>query len=199
MVATLVTDAGARSDGPLVFAVDGRQGSGKTTIADRLAALVPGSIIVHSDDVAWWESFFDWGQLMISGILEPLRRGAAIDYRPPAWDARGRHGSIVVPTAAPLVLIEGVGTSRRSLEPYLDAAIWVQSDFEEANRRGIAREGGGTAGTDFWWEWDREERPFLAEDRPWERAAMIICGTPELTGLVFDPGTEVIVGRSLRP
>jgi hypothetical protein len=97
------------------------------------------------------------------------------------------------------VVVEGVGVSRRSLTPLLDGVIWVQSDFDEANRRGIARQGGSESETDFWWEWDREEQPFLANDRPWERADLVVCGTPNLVDVDFDPQDEVLVGRSLRP
>jgi hypothetical protein len=197
-VAEVVAVAGTHVGRPAIIAVDGRQGSGKTTVAGRLAALTPGTAVVHSDDVAWWEAFFDWEQLMITGVLEPVRRGEAVDFRPPAWEARGRQGSIVVPSGAPLVVLEGVGTSRRSLMPYIDGAIWVQSDLAESRRRGLERDGDKQSDVDLWDEWENEEQPFLAEDRPWERAAAIVCGTPRLTGIDFDESTEVLVGRSLR-
>ena len=135
---------------------------------------------------------------MITGVLEPLRRGVAVGVRPPAWDARSRHGSIAVPSGAPLVVLEGVGTSRRSLVPFIDGAIWVQSDHAESRRRGLERDGGKQSDIDLWDEWEDEEQPFLAEDRPWERALAIVCGTPQLTGIDFDETTEVVVGRSLR-
>jgi hypothetical protein len=189
----------ARPRRPTILAVDGRQGSGKSTLAARFAALDEGSALVPTDDVAWWESFFGWDQLMVEGVLRPLHLGADVDYRPPAWERRGREGSIKVPRDASLVIIEGVGSSSRALAPLLDVAVWVQSDFDEANRRGIARQGGSRYETDFWWEWDREEQPFLAQDRPWERADVILCGTPQLAGVGFDAATEVLVGRSLRP
>ncbi len=184
---------------PLILAVDGRSASGKTTIAARLGALVPGAAVVHSDDVAWWESFFGWDHLMASGILEPLHRGEAVDYRPPAWEARGRVGAIEVAARRPLVIIEGVGVSRRSLAPLLDAALWVQSDMHEARRRGIERDGATPEDIAFWDEWDREELPFMARDRPWERAFAVVCGTPGIAGVELDEDNEVLVGRSLRP
>jgi hypothetical protein len=37
-----------------------------------------------------------------------------------------------------------------------------------------------------------EERPFLAADRPWERAGLVVAGTP---GLPHDPATELVVAR----
>ena len=192
-VASLLTSVGSSA----VLAVDGRSASGKSTISARIAAAVPGSVVVHTDDVAWHESFFDWDHLLRDGVLEPAIAGRAIAYRPPAWDRRQRAGAIVVPANTQLLIIEGVGASRRSLQPYLDASIWVQSDDEEARRRGILRDGGDQAAVSFWEEWDEAERPFLADDRPWERAAIVVCGTPELTGVPHDPRTEVLVGRSL--
>jgi hypothetical protein len=38
---------------PAVLAVDGRSNAGKTTLAGRICAVVPGSAVVHTDDIAW--------------------------------------------------------------------------------------------------------------------------------------------------
>lgn len=162
------------------MAIDGRSGSGKTTLAEALSAHLPGSVILHTDDIAWYESFFGWDHLMAAGLLLPLRRGSAVQFRPPAWDRRGREGAITVPAGVPFVIVEGVGSSRRSLGTLLDATVWLQADHEEAWRRGIARDGGTDEVVSFWEEWGRAEARFLAEDRPWERASVIACGTPEL-------------------
>jgi len=35
-----------------------------------------------------------------------------------------------------------------------------------------------------------KEMPFVANQRPWERAAIVICGTP---GIPLDPGTQLAV------
>lgn len=198
VVADLFAVVGEPSDRPAILAVDGRSASGKSTFAERVAAAVPGAVVVHSDDVAWWESFFGWDHLMRRWILEPLHCGASVHFRPPAWDARGREGSIDVPRTARLVVVEGCGASRRSLAHLLDGAVWVQSDAAEARRRGIERDGGTQEAADFWDEWDVEEIPFFADDRPWERADLVVCGMPHLTGVAHDPATDVLVGRSLR-
>jgi uridine kinase len=89
-----------------------------------------------------------------------------------------------------IVVVEGVGASRRSLAPWLDAAVWVQSDEDEAYRRGIERDVRLGRTRDevvaLWDEWMAEEVPFLAADRPWKRADIILCGTPdkEIDGLL---------------
>lgn len=179
----LLADAAPRAAAagrPAIVGVDGRQGSGKTTAAEMLAAAVPGALVVHTDDIAWWESFFGWDHLLAAGVLVPLRHGRDVAYRPPAWDRRSRTGSIEVPASAPLVVVEGVGSTRRGLTTLLDATVWVQADHEEATRRGIARDGGTPEAEAFWQEWAAEEERFLAADRPWERATATLCGTPGL-------------------
>ncbi len=158
---------------PRVLAVDGRSGSGKTTLVDRIVAAVPGAAVVHTDDVAWFHDFFDWADLLADGVLTPWRSGADVAHRPPAWGARSRPGAITVPAAAPLLVVEGVGAGRRAFAHLVDAMIWVQIDRAVATARGLARDGGDVA---FWDEWESRERPFLAADRPWERADVVVSG-----------------------
>jgi hypothetical protein len=175
--------------GTRIVAVDGRSAGGKTTCAARLAATVAGATMVHTDDVAWYQAFFDWAFLLREGVLDPVRAGRAVAFRPPAWESRGRDGAIEVPAGCPLLVVEGVGVSRRELSGYLDLRLWVQSDRAEARRRGLERDG-GPAGEPFWDEWDAEEVPFLASDRPWERADLIVAGNADLP---YDPEAELLV------
>ncbi len=94
--------------------MDGRSASGKSTLAERLHAAVPASAVVHTDDVAWYESFFGWDELLVAGVLEPLHRGRAACYRPPAWVRRGRSGALEISAGRALVVVEGVGAARLS-------------------------------------------------------------------------------------
>jgi hypothetical protein len=133
---------------PRVLAVDGRSGSGKSTLVGRLVAAVPGAVAVHTDDVAWHHDFFDWADLLADGVLRPWRSGADVTFVPPGWAPRGRPGAIEVPATASLLVVEGVGASRRALVPLLDAAVWVQTDRRVGLYRGIARD--GVAHRAFW-------------------------------------------------
>ena len=169
---------------PRVVAVDGRGASGKSTLANRLCSALLACAVISTDDVAWHHSFFDWADLLATGVLQPARRGEAVSYRPPAWQERGRAGAIEVPVDRRLLVVEGVGAGRRELVDLLDAVVWVQSDFEVAERRGIARDiaqgvnGDAEAAVQFWHEWMAEELAFVADQRPWERACAIVAGTP---------------------
>ena len=162
-----------------ILAVDGRSGSGKTTFAAGLANALPGSTVVHTDDVAWHHSFFGWAELMLDGVVKPFLAGEDVVYRPPAWEVRDREGAIEVPGGASWLVIEGVGAARGELDEFLDVIVWVQCDFAVAERRGIERDGGDQAAIDFWHEWMASEIPFLAEQRPWDRADAIVNGSPE--------------------
>ena len=153
---------------------------------------MPGAAVVHTDDVAWYHAMFDWSALMSEGVLAPLRRGEAVAFRPPPWDTRGRPGAVSVPAGCPLVVVEGVGIGRRDLAAFFDALVWVQTDRALAWARGLARDGGDPAQEAFWHEWEAEEQPFLAADRPWDRADVVVDGAPRLP---HDPATEMVVAE----
>jgi hypothetical protein len=195
LVRVIFRATGGPTGRPRVVAIDGRSAAGKSTVTGLLHDALPSSAVVHTDDIAWHHSFFDWADLLAGGVLEPVRCGQPVRYRPPAWDARGRAGAIEVPVGLEMVLIEGVGAGQRALAPLLDAVVWVQSDFAEAERRGIARDiaqgvnGDREASTRFWHEWMAEELAFVNDQRQWERACVAVAGTPTLA---HDPAEVVL-------
>lgn len=183
-----LTDASPGVTGrPRVIAIDGRGGAGKTTLAERLRRAVPGSAVLHTDDVAWNQAFFDWGAILVDNVLRPLHEGAAVDFRPAAWIAHGRAGSITVPAGTPVVFLEGTGVVRAELAPWLDASIWVQGDLDEQERLLDARDGDSAEQRAHVASWLREELPFLEREQPWARATMIVAGPPGA-----DPGPLVV-------
>lgn len=169
---------------PVIVAIDGRGASGKSTLARSIQASASRSFTVHTDDIAWHEPFFAWDHLLLEGILEPLHRGRAVDYRPPAWSSNNRAGSIVIPSGLDLVLVEGTGAGHRAFTELSDALIWVQSDPVVATRRGIERDVAAGVNGDrdqaeaFWHDWTRAEVEFLREQQPWVRADLVVDGTP---------------------
>lgn len=179
---------------PGVVAIDGRSASGKSTVAAAIGQAVPDAVVVHTDDVAWHHSFFGWTDLLRDGVLAPARAGQAVHFRPPAWERRNREGAIEVPLGSSLLIVEGVGAARRELTPLIDLVVWVQADLEQARTRGVARDGGDAKAVAFWDAWMAEELPFLADQRPWERASVVVLGTPDLD---LDPAFQVVVaGRA---
>ncbi len=92
----------------------------------------------------------------------------------------------MVPQSSILIL-EGVSATRLELSQQIDLPIWVETDLQIAEIRGLERD--GPDGRDFWFEWQASERPFLERDKPWDRAKLIVDGAPTLE---HDPNTEFV-------
>lgn len=156
----------------LIVGIDGHSGSGKTTVASRLREVDPSVAVIHTDDIAWHHSFFDWTPLLIDKVLIPLRCGdLPLSYRPDAWIQRHRPGAITVPDTATTVLIEGVGAGRRDLHPFLDALIWVYARPETGRQRVRAR---GVDTEQFILDWLAQEDTMLGQHRPWQCATLFV-------------------------
>jgi hypothetical protein len=105
-------------------------------------------------------------------------------------------------------VIEGDGAGRREAAHLIDALIWVQSDEREAERRALARDrdpdaadianipADGPPAQARRDAWIAEERPFNTAQRTWERASIVVCGTPQIR---CDPVTEIVVAPSPGP
>ena len=82
----------------------------------------------------------------------------------------------------------------------IDTLIWVQADEREAGRRAASRAVNRPAAdlanrpvdeAPFDEDgWMAEEIPFNTAQRTWERADIIVCGTPEIS---YDPSTEIVL------
>ena len=113
---------------PLVLALDGRCGSGKTTLANGLAAQFPDCTLLRTDD------FYlpparrcpDWAHTPCANMdltrlrdeaLRPAYAGQTVDYR--AYSCR--EGAYLPPAqlpAQPLVILEGSYSHHPLLRPY---------------------------------------------------------------------------------
>jgi hypothetical protein len=95
-----------------------------------------------------------------------------------------------------VLIIEGVGAGRSEVWHLIDAMVWVQADQQEAERRSLARVGqpGGARTVGDHQGWMAEEDPFLTGQRPWERADLLVAGTPQIP---FDRTCELVVAPPL--
>lgn len=150
------------SCGPVrLVAVDGHAGSGKSTVAGRLAAALGGAPVLHLDDLASHDALFGWTDRLTGQVLEPLSRGERAHYAVYDWNRRIFAEERAV-EPAPVVIVEGVGAGRRAVRPYLAAVLWMEREPEASWQRGRHRDGPEQA--DFWELWMRAEREHFAGD-----------------------------------
>lgn len=150
------------SCGPVrLIAVDGHAGSGKSTFATRLAAELAGAPVLRLDDLATHEQLFAWMDRLTAQVIEPLSRGATAHYAPYDWTLRRFIAPRPLPPA-PVVVIEGVGSGRRALRPYLAQLLWMDRGAEESWERGRRRDGPGLSV--FWDGWTAAETRHFAAD-----------------------------------
>jgi uridine kinase len=191
LAATITALAGRRR--PAVVAVSGHSSSGKTTLAGRLAAVIPDAQVLHTDDLAWHHGVFAWDELLIRDVLPVVRSGRPLRYRPPAWIERGRSGEIELDGDLAFLVVEGVGASQRSVRDQLDVVIWVETEEPTRIARDVGRVAAGEISPAGYLSWMGEENAHLISERPWESADLIVYGGEALG---HDPHHEVMVAVS---
>lgn len=155
--------------------VDGPSGAGKSTFARGLAE-VAGAPVIEVDDFVSWGDFAGWWPRLEHEVLEPLFDGRDATYRVRDWE-RDEFGSSLKAERktvrwAPLVILEGVTTTRRAVSARLAYRVWVDAPREERLRRGLARD--GVDHRDLWLRWQAAEERFFASDGARERADLIV-------------------------
>lgn len=160
---------------PILVALDGQCGAGKTTLAGQLGQ-IPGWGVVHMDDfflrpkqrtpqrLADPGGNVDW-ERVLAEVLLPLQAGRAARYRP--YDCQRQELKAPV-TVQPerVVLVEGAYSCHPRLWGYYDLRIFLSVGREEQMMRILSRSGPQRAML-FQRRWiPMEERYFEAFDIP---------------------------------
>jgi uridine kinase len=154
--------------------LDGPAGSGKTSLAAAVAARVPGSRVVHLDDL-----YDGWDGLhhvtdRLDDLLRPLAAGRPGTYRRYDWHA-GRYAETVTVAPVPLLVLEGVGSGGSRHADLVTVLAWVSAPHDLRMRRGIDRDGETFAAR--WEHWAREEAALFAREGTEGRADLLVDGT----------------------
>lgn len=167
------------ASGVRLVGVDGCGGAGKTTFAARLSSAFGNSPIVHTDDFASFDEPTQWWPRLLAVVIEPLTRGESATYHPYDWvKSQPSTDTITIPPAT-VVIVEGVGATRAAWRDRLALRIWVDTPRAERLRRGIERDGEHMRG--FWAWWMAAEDEYVATERPFAHADVIVDGTATAT------------------
>ena len=141
----------AHPEQPVLIALDGRCGSGKTTLAAQLAKQFPGSAVFHTDDyyLPPAQRIPNWAETPCANmdltrlreeVLVPAQAGAAVRCR--AYSCReGAYLPEQCVPPAPLYILEGSYSHHPILAGFYDLKVFVTCSKEEQSRRLQAREG----------------------------------------------------------
>ncbi len=157
-----------------LVSIDGPAGAGKTTLADEVAALAPGAVVIHMDDLyEGWDGLPEVGRQM-AGLLRPLADRLPGSYRRYDWHA-GAFAETVTVEPTDLLVLEGVGSGCRMHDDLIGVLVWVDAPYDLRMRRGIDRDGEDFA--PHWQAWAEAEQVVFAHHRTRQRADLVIDGS----------------------
>jgi cytidylate kinase len=155
-----------------IVAIDGRSGSGKTSLAAWLAPALAAPCVHVDDIVPGWYGLARSVELLAEWVVQPLAAGSPAQWRKWDWDAGGwgRSGELA---PAPIVVVEGCGAGAAAIRPWLSALVWLEVGEDERLERLRRREDWGAY--EPWLEvWSDQERALRAGDDPRPHATVVV-------------------------
>ena len=141
---------------PLII-IDGRAGSGKTTLAELLRSETPQAQVVHMDDLTpGWRGL----RKSSAALLTLLRTGGAPSFD---WLAARAGDGLTIDLALP-VIVEGCGSLTRNTRRFASVSVWLDDDRELRRERALRRDGEPFATR--WDLWERQEIRHLRSEQP---------------------------------
>ena len=151
-----------------VVAVDGRSGSGKTSLATALQAARSSAPVVALEDLyGGWDGLERGIDLLVSAVLEPLAAGRTARVPRYDWIAAGWDAPWTLEPPEVLI-VEGVGAGARRAAAYESVLVWMEEPAPVRKKRALDRDGETFA--PYWDAWAAQEDAMLARERTPERA-----------------------------
>lgn len=175
----LIAERCERLSRPVLVAVDGRSGTGKSTLAGALAARHRGRCVAADD--SWsgggrdhWQALapneradraIDWKRLRVQ-VLEPLLAGRPARWRAFNWETgEGLADCARECEPAPVIVLDGAYSTRPELSDIVDVSVLLTLDDQTRRSRLMEREGDEFMG--YWHGlWDAAEDYYFATVRP---------------------------------
>jgi uridine kinase len=168
--------------GEITFiAIDGRGGSGKSTLAKWISERLKAEII-QTDDFANWDNPLSWWPFLLEQVFQPIKSGAkTISYARSKWWENHFPVPAIDQPVTPVMILEGVGSSRRQLRDYISLSIFVDTPKDICLQRGINRDNrSGKSERELirmWEGWFVEEDRYFERDQPKQHADISVVGT----------------------
>ena len=148
-----------------LICIDGPAGAGKTSLAEALAARIPGSVMIHMDDLYdGWDSALspDLEQRLCSEIRDPFMAGQDLSLHTYDWH-EGRFRPAHTQPVGDVLIVEGVGAAQACMREAARLTVFVEVARSTGRSRVIERDGDiSAAHIDAWQE--TESAHFARDD-----------------------------------
>lgn len=154
-----------------VVLIDGRSGSGKSSLAATVVARWPlrGRVQLVGLDSLYpgWDGLFEGAEAARESVLVPHARGVVGVWQRWDWDAGNYAEAHAVDPSLPLI-VEGSGLLNQATARLGDIRVWL--DAPETSRRHRALDRDGDIFRPYWTMWAEQEERHLVRDEPITRA-----------------------------
>jgi hypothetical protein len=159
-----------------VVLIDGRSGSGKTSLARTLVARWPlhGRVQLVALDSLYpgWDGLAEGVQAARDLILRPHARGMIGVWERWDWEASAPAEAHAVDPSLPLI-VEGSGLLTAQTQRLGDVRVWLESPAHSRMRRALQRD--GETYRPHWNRWAEQEERHLSRDEPAQRATHVFA------------------------
>ena len=169
-----------------LVAIDGRGGSGKSSLAEALVRTSLKAQLVHVDDFPCTEHEYPFHPSgtqtrvnlvrLISEVLVPLRAGKRAEYqKTPWWTSHFQHpNASLVATPGGTVIVEGCYALHRIARELFDLRIWVDCPPSVGIERALIRDKSPEI-RDIWRDvYVPNESAYISAHRPQDAADIVI-------------------------
>lgn len=156
---------------PIVL-IDGRAGSGKSTLGEAVKNLYfkkgeSAPRVIHMDDLyPGWDGLAAGADYLNRLILGPTAKGQRASWQEWDWAQNEREGEWREFSGGTPLIIEGCGALNRVSAELADLRIWLEVDEAVRHERWLNREGND----EFWARWAAQEVEFYAREKSAELA-----------------------------
>jgi|SRR3989344_7231735 len=166
-------------EGPLLVSIDGRSGTGKTTLGKAVAEKI-GATFILGDDFYAGGTFKEWSKKtpkqkadfcidwkrIRKEALEPLLAGRSATWHPFNWQTNeGLADNTITAKPAKVIILDVVYAARPELADLIDFSVLLQVS-EAARRIRIAKRESGSFMKKWHKVWDDAEDYYFSQVRP---------------------------------
>lgn len=162
---------------PILIAIDGPAGSGKTSLANQLASNLKSATTIHMDDLYnGWEDALTatLTRHLEEWVLDPLTQHQSVKYQKFDW-INSEYGPTVEVSDVELLILEGVGAAQARIRQQADLTIWIEVGAQIGLARVLNRDGAQIL--PYMLKWQERESAHFIKDQTKENCQIFIDGS----------------------